>query len=109
MIQDFQPTSKLALKRMCLSSAKGDLDKAMKLYDFMAKDMDELPMFDPTKPTIMQQVKNGANDTFQWLNQNADQIFLWVDVIQSLILGRRRNVTSDNNTVKPQPIKDINK
>ena len=40
-----RPTSKIALKISCLQACGNDLEKAERLYDFVAKDM-ELPDFD---------------------------------------------------------------
>ena len=37
MIPNLRPTSKAALKQQCLLIANGDIDKAIKLYDFMIK------------------------------------------------------------------------
>ena len=58
MIQNIRPTSKAALKMQCLYSCGGDIDKAAKLYEFMIKDMENLPMFDVQQPTTMQQIKD---------------------------------------------------
>lgn len=74
MIPKLQPTSKAALKQQCLMLANGDIDKAAKLYDFMIKDMEELPIFDPVRPTPLQQVKDGALGTMSWFKENKDEV-----------------------------------
>ena len=74
MIQNIRPTSKIALKMSCLYTCNGDVDKAEKLYDFLAKDIEDMPTFDVQQPTTMQQIKEGAVQTFQWLNQNQETI-----------------------------------
>lgn len=81
MIPQIRPTSKAALKQMCLLSANGDIDKASKLYDFMIKDMEDLPLFDVPPPSTMQQIKSGVSETMGWLNQNQDKIMVWADML----------------------------
>lgn len=82
MIPRIYPTSKASLKQMCLMSANGDLEKAQKLYDYMIKDMEDLPLFDPIRPTAIEQVKNGVSDTFSWVKENQDDIFNFVGMIK---------------------------
>lgn len=84
MIPQLRPTSKASLKQQCLMMSNGDIDKASKLYDFMIKDMEELPMFDPIQPTTLQQVKEGAMGTMSWLNENKDDIMDWIGIIRGL-------------------------
>lgn len=84
MIQHLRPTSKAALKQQCLMLSNGDIEKAMKLYDFMIKDMEDLPMFDQVPPTALQQVKEGAMGTMAWLNDNKNDILDWVGIIRGM-------------------------
>lgn len=84
MIQHLRPTSKAALKQQCLLISNGDVDKAIKLYDFMIKDMEDLPMFDVPQPTTLQQVKDGAMGTMAWLNENKNDILDWVGIIRGM-------------------------
>lgn len=100
MVQKSFPTSKLALKQMCLTSANGDIEKAGKLYEFMIKDMDDLPIFDPVKPNIIQQIKYEINESFQWLNKNQNQISILFDLFKSKF--------SKDDKVR-SPIPNINK
>lgn len=85
MIPRLNPTSKASLKQQCLFIAEGDVDKASRLYDFMIKDMDDLPLFDPIQPTTMQQVKETASSTFQWVKENKDDIMGWVGFFRGMI------------------------
>ena len=82
MIQRMYPTSKIGLKQMCLMASNGDLEKAEKLYDFMIKDLDDLPIFDPVQPSTLDQVKSGVNGTMQWLKDNQDELFVAVDLLK---------------------------
>lgn len=83
MIRAINPTSKASLKMQCLLVSNGDIDKAERLYDFMAKDMPDLPMYDPIQPTTLQQVKQTAAETFGWLNENQETIMNWAGMIRS--------------------------
>jgi hypothetical protein len=87
MIQAIRPTSKSTLKMQCLMMSNGDIDKAERLYDYMAKGMDDLPLFDTPVPTTLQQVKTGAVETIQWLNENQNQIMNWVGIIKQIFGG----------------------
>lgn len=84
MLQHLRPTSKASLKQQCLLLSNGDIDKAERLYDFMTKDMPDLPMYDPIQPTTMQQVKQTAVETFGWINENQETIMNWVGIIRNL-------------------------
>lgn len=84
MIRAINPTSKASLKMQCLLVSNGDIDKAERLYDFMAKDMPDLPMFDPVQPTTMQQVKETASSTFAWIKENKNDILDWVGFFQGM-------------------------
>lgn len=84
MISAIQPTSKASLKMQCLLVANGDVDKAERLYDFMAKDMEDLPLFDAVKPTTFEQIKDGAVNTFSWLNENQEQVMNWVGIVKDM-------------------------
>ena len=84
MIPNIRPTSKAALKMQCLYSCNGDIDKATRLYDYLIKGMEDLPTYDPVQPTTMQQFKEGAMQTFDWINKNQDTILGWVDMIRGM-------------------------
>lgn len=84
MIQNIRPTSKVSLKMSCLYTCNGDVDKAERLYSFLIKDMEDLPTFDAVQPTTMQQLKDGAVQTFGWINQNQDTIMNWIGVIKDM-------------------------
>ena len=84
MIMNIRPTSKMALKIQCLNAAKYNIDDADKLYTFFTKDLDDLPTFDVQQPTTMQQIKDGAVQTFAWLNDNQETIMNWVGMIKQM-------------------------
>lgn len=69
-----QTTSKQALKLSALLVANYDLKKASEIYDYFAKDMPNMPDFEPVKPTTFEQVKDTAIGVFQWGKENQEQI-----------------------------------
>ena len=105
MIGSLRPTSKAALKQQCLLISKGDLEQASKLYEFMIKDMEELPMFDLEKPTTFQQIKDGASQTFSWINENQETIMNWAGFIREMF-GKGGN--SNMPIASSNPISPIN-
>lgn len=77
-------TSKVALKTSCLHACDNDIDKAMKLYDFFVKDLPNLPDFDVTPPSVMQQAKEMATNAFSWLDQNQERLVGYWQMIQQM-------------------------
>lgn len=68
------PTSKVTLKTTCLKACNNNIEEAMKLYDFYAKDLPNLPDFDVSPPSVFEQAKNTIADIFSWADQNQDKI-----------------------------------
>lgn len=85
MIQNIRPTSKVSLKMSCLYTCNGDVEKAEKLYKFLSDGLDDLPTFDAVQPTTMQQIKDGAVQTFGWINQNQDTIMNWIGIVRDML------------------------
>ncbi|MBQ5844265.1 MAG: hypothetical protein IIW52_05360 [Alistipes sp.] len=83
-ITQIMPTSKMALKISCLNACKNDIAEAERLYDYFTKDIGELPDFEPVRPTVIQQVKQGADELFGWLNAHGEDIAKGWSMIQSL-------------------------
>lgn len=84
ILGQMMPTSKASLKIQCLQAAKFDVAEAEKLYNFMIKDMEELPMFEPQRQSVVMQTKDIIVDGFKWANDNQEQIFNWVGFIKGL-------------------------
>lgn len=78
------PTSKASLKIQCLQAAKFNVEEAEKLYNFMIKDMEELPIFEPQKQSVVTQTKDIIVDGFKWANDNQEQILNWVGFFKGL-------------------------
>ena len=103
MIQNIRPTSKVSLKMSCLHTCNGDVDKAERLYKFLSDGLDDLPTFDAVQPTTMQQVREGAVQTFKWVNENQDTIMNWIGVIRDLFGKGGKSMPNMPNTSTPIP------
>ena len=105
MLPNLRPTSKASLKMQCLLTCNGDLEKASKLYDFMIKDMEDLPMFDVQPPTTMQQDKETIGQGIGWLKENQNEIIQGIEWIRSMF-GRGGGMPPSG--AAPSPIPPIN-
>lgn len=81
------PTSKMSLKMSCIKACNNDVSKAQELYDFLAKDIKDLPDFDMRPPTTFEQIKGIAGEVFGWVDQNQDKIVGAYNFIQSVRNG----------------------
>ena len=88
MIQAIRPTSKATLKMQCLMVCKGDIDEAMKLYDYFAKDMPELPDYDQPAPTWQQNTAQTVNGIMNWLKENGGTLQQAYQFVQQIIANR---------------------
>ena len=84
MIDQIRPTSKASLKAQCLKTCDGDIDKAEKLYAFMIRDMEDLPMFDILPPSTFSQVKESVAGSFNWIKENQADIMQGIQMIRAL-------------------------
>jgi hypothetical protein len=88
------PTSKVTLKTTCLRACNNNVDEAMKLYDFYAKDLPTLPDFDVVPPTAFQQAKSTISDIFSWADQNQDKIIGAYNFFQQIRAGQPISIGS---------------
>ena len=96
-----KPTSKAALKQQCLFLANLDVEKAEKMYDFLVKDMEEIPAVEPASRSFIQNVGDGASNLMGWLRENQDMIGQGVDFVRGIISSRK-------GVVPPEPLPPIN-
>lgn len=107
MIQMIRPTSKASLKTQCLLIANGDIEKAEKLYDFYAKDMPDMPLYDAPTPTWVDNTKETLNGLFSFFGEHKDELSQGYEMIRSLFGGRTpENVIPP--TVIDTPLPPIN-
>lgn len=95
-----KPTSKSALKQQCLFLSNLNVEKAERMYDFLIKDMEDIPAVEPASRSFLQNVGDGANNLVGWLRENQDVIGQGVDFVRGLI--------SRKPTAPVQPLPPIN-
>lgn len=103
MIQAIRPTSKATLKMQCLFACKGDIAEAGKLYDYFAKDMPELPDYDPVPPTWMDNTKDTVNSLMGWIGENKDTLAQAYDFIRNVVQHRQLPPVAPEAPVAPLP------
>lgn len=89
-----RPTSKASLKTQCLLLANCDIEKAERLYDYYAKDMPELPMFDAPTPTWVDNTKDTLNGLFSFFGEHKDGLSQGYEIIRSMFNSRGANLPS---------------
>jgi len=95
MVQAIRPTSKATLKIQCLFACKGDITEAMKLYDYFANDMPELPDYDPVQPTWVDNTKDTVNGLVGWFKENQDTLAQGYDFIMNVVKKRGTAVAAE--------------
>lgn len=109
MISAIKPTSKATLKMQCLMVCKGDIDEALKLYDFFAKDMPNLPDYDAPVPTWQQNTAQTVNGIMAWLKENGGTIQQAYTFVQQLIQNKGILPTiAEDVEEAAKPLPDIN-
>ena len=88
-----KPTSKAALKAQSLYLSNLDIDKAERMYDFLVKDMEDIPAVEPTSKPFMQNFGEQASGVMGWFRENQDVISQGVDIIRG-ILAKRKGVSA---------------
>jgi len=78
------PTSKIALKLSCLQACDNDIARSEQLYDYMMKDLKDLPDTEPTLPSGIQRFKTSADDIIGWVSEHKDLIQQGIGLIQGL-------------------------
>ena len=80
-------TSKDALKRSALFVCGGDIAEADKLYNYFAKDMADIPAYDPPMESGFDKFKGEAVGFLQWIDANQDKLLNYVSIFQTLKAG----------------------
>lgn len=84
-----KPSSKAALKQQCLFLCNLDIDKAEKMYNFLVKDMADIPAVEPATRPFLDRFGEQASGVMGWLRENQDMIGQGVDFIKGIIAGRK--------------------
>lgn len=69
-----RPTSKIALKSSCLEACKGDLNEAQKLYEYYMKDLKDIPDFDYTPKSTMEEARETIGNAVSWAVDNKESL-----------------------------------
>lgn len=101
--QGIRATSKTTLKIQCLFAAKGDLNEAKELYEFLSSDMSELPDYDPVPPTWVDNTKDIVNGLVTWVRENQDTLSQGYDFINNIIARRGGVVPPMPPSTEPLP------
>ena len=88
-ISMIKPTSKSELKSECLYLCNLNVEKAEKMYDFLVKDMQDIPDIEPAQKPFIQNFGEQASGVFQWLRDNQDMLGQGVDFIRGIISSRK--------------------
>ena len=59
-----------------------DVDKAERMYDFLVKDIDDIPTVDPSEKSFVQSFGDSANSILAWIRENQDILSQGVDLIR---------------------------
>ena len=85
MVSMIKPTSRAALKTQCLLLSNLDVAKAEKMYDFLVKDISDIPEVEPAHRSFMQNFGEQASGVMGWLRDNQDMLKEGASFIQGLI------------------------
>lgn len=95
-----KPTSKSALKQQCLYLARMDVDKAEKMYNFLIRDMEELPAIDPAQKSFVENMGGQVSKALDWVRKNQDMLGQGYEMIRGIISKRKG--------IPPTPLNPIN-
>lgn len=84
-----KPTSKAALKSQSLFLSNLDVEKAERMYNFLVKDMTDIPDVDPEQKTFLQNFGIQANGVVGWFRENKDVLGDGVNFVRSLLASRK--------------------
>lgn len=100
-IAKINPTSKAALKQQCLYLAALDVEKAEKMYDFLIKDMEDLPSMDAAQKTFIENFADQAKGIFAWIQENKDSIGEALSYLRRIIPARRGGAVPPTTPLTP--------
>ena len=101
MVGMIRPTSKAALKQQCLFLSNLDVEKAEKMYDFLIKDMEEIPAVEPASRSFLQNFGDQANGVVGWFRENKDVIGQGVDFVRGIIASRKGGAVPPADPLPP--------
>jgi len=84
-----KPSSKASLKQACLFLSNLDVKKASEMYDFLVKDLEELPALEPASRSFIQNFGEQANGILGWFRENQDVLSKGIGMVQDIIARRK--------------------
>lgn len=103
MIASIRPSSKMALKQQCILIARGNMDEAIKMYDFLIKDLDNIPDIDPLPKTWTDNVGETINEILNWSRKNQGVIFQGYEAIRNIFQNKNLAPTTEIPSNSPLP------
>ena len=85
MVGMIKPTSKAALKQQCLFLSNLDVDKAERMYDFLIKDMEDIPAVEAASKSFVQNFGEQASGVLGWFRENQDVLSQGVNLIRGIV------------------------
>lgn len=107
-IENFVPTSKMQLKRVCLAYHRGDTKKAQEMYEYYAKDID-LPDVDPVAPTTLEQVKSGALGIVGFIKENQNELLQGYNILHYMFNNKGALPAIESSAPEIEELPPINK
>lgn len=80
-----KPTSRAALKSQCLMLCNLNVERAEKMYDFLVKDIGDIPDIEPTHKPFIQNFGEQASGVLGWFRENEDVLSQGVEFIRSIV------------------------
>lgn len=93
MVGMIKPTSKASLKQQCLFLSNLDVDKAERMYDFLIKDMEDIPAVEAGGKSFVQNFGEQASGVLGWFRENQDVLSQGVNLIRGII-GKKGAATA---------------
>lgn len=71
-----------------------DIKKANEMYDFLIKDMEDLPSVEPASKSFIERFGTQANGVLDWVRQNQDVLSQGFELIKGF-MGKKQIVPGD--------------
>ena len=95
LVSMIKPTSKASLKQTCLFLTNFDVKKAAEMYDFLIKDMGDIPAVEAASRNFIQNFEEQANGIFEWLRNNEDVLQRGVTIIRNIAARRKGSAVAE--------------
>lgn len=105
-LAQIRPSSKITLKLSCLAACGHDVDRAERLYNYLAADLSELPDVDPVQPSAVARVISGADTVAGWISAHQGDIMQVVTTLRGLRSATGTAATVNTAAAGVPPIPD---